>query len=228
MKRIILATLAVFALAMSASALDMGQQFTLRLVGQYPANAADISNTIGIVSINGSSTNQYNAFCVDHDVTVYTNTDYRYKVVPNSLTKDQLNLIAFMARSVTSNMTELQAAGAQEFVWGIVHQPDSGMNLVYDGNRIDVTKSTFGQYLVDPSASLDWVKSTVTNYQRGLDYTQGFELHFVQNTAGSSASQSLALWKFNSDPVVPEPATAALIGLGLGAMGLYRRRTAKK
>lgn len=106
----------------------------------------------------------------------------------------------------------------------------------FGGDRIVTTNglATLGPVIDSPEAvdyALNWLPQTQT-YGRGGQFTIGLNnLSFSTNTEG--AKDLFATVTFTAEEAalaadVPEPASIALFGLGVGAMAFLRRRTAVK
>jgi hypothetical protein len=142
-------------------------------------------------------------------------------------TRDYRDSLYGAARTEATREVEFLTAAIQLAVWGIMHEPDpAGWNFDtgYVMIRPDPNSSTSAAQfdtLVDLVGG--WYDSILTGIWAdpfaNLEFT--YELQFLQ----SSSTQPLLVIRDRS--VIPEPATIAIMGLGLVGLGYVRARRKK-
>lgn len=145
-------------------------------------------------------------FCVDPSSML--NRDFHCYDVSNLNFNDPTGL-GLAGKIVTSNwnnkMTADQQAAMQLAVWSAV--TDNGSSFNANGSKFKVT-----------GVSDSVLKLASTYYSTGYGATSGFTPATLYTTTAKGGQSQIQ--------AVPEPATMA--ALGLGALGLLRRRKAKK
>lgn len=177
------------------------------LTGKITVNGVSNNVYIGALNFNQQgSTNLLTTFCVDPSSML--NKDFHSYNVSNLNFNDPAGLgLAgkIMTSSWSNNMTADQQAAMQLAIWSAV--TDNGSSFNANGSKFKVS-----------GVSDSVLKLASTYYSTGFNATTGVgpvTLYTTNAKGGQSQMQA-----------VPEPATMA--ALGLGALGLLRRRKAKK
>jgi len=131
------------------------------------------------------------------------------------------------ARTAALNDVLLLSMGLQFSVWEIMHESDMNAWDIRSGQLSVTNPSSASMYNQLTSLTDSWFDSLLTGIWAD-EYANATLWEITYFYAPGNVSQPfISVTGINDPAVVPEPATLAMLGLGLAGLGIARRRVRK-